>query len=211
MSPFRSRDFKWLLKGREILVSVLTVCTAIVFLPFGAYRIPFQARPPQTAEVPRYCREWHRFQNPGTLHCSSSREPDRAVQIFPSSVWEMGVSLWHYLPRCPRWHSVLLMENHSSGPGTVRVVHHDSSQRTRKQFKQKVQSTWLWRHNGRETQKGRRIHQKPGKRRRLCRCVIPRDPLLLGLAVRGKNLKHKNNSIWRWFRVNEPGNWAAGI
>lgn len=37
----------------------------------------------------------------------------------------MGVSLRHYLLRCPRWHSILLMENHSSGPGTVRVVHHD--------------------------------------------------------------------------------------
>lgn len=45
----------------------------------------------------------------------------------------MGASLWHYLPRCPRWHSVLLMENHSSGPETVRVVHHDGSWRKRAQ------------------------------------------------------------------------------
>lgn len=136
----------------------------------------------------RYCRERHSFQSPGTLHCSASREPDKAVQIFPSSVWEMGVSLRHYLLRCPRWHSILLMENHSSGPGTVRVVHHDGSRRTCKPFKQKVQSMWLWRHNGEGTQKGRRIRQKPGKRRRLCPHVIAQDPLLLGLTVRGKKI-----------------------
>lgn len=122
-----------------ILLSVGSLHCPCV-LPFGAYRISFKDHLPQAtqcAEVLRRRRKGETMQvselRNSALHCNSPGERGRAVQIFPSACVKDGASLWHYLPRCPRWHSVLLMENHSSGPGIVRVVHHDGSWRKRAQ------------------------------------------------------------------------------
>lgn len=66
-------------------------------------------------------RRRKRFQNQGVAPCTAAAEEGEGKQYKSSipSIWKMGASLWHCRPRCPRWHSVLLMENHSSGPGTV--------------------------------------------------------------------------------------------
>lgn len=152
-------------------MSVVTVWTAIVFYLL-CIRNPISSSPTPSCKV-----HWDTAENDrdfrARARCTAEVEESQAEQYKSSlpSVWEMGVSLWHYLPGCPRWHSELLMENHSSGPGTVRVVQHVDSRRKCRQFKQKVQSTCLWRYNGRETQKGRRIRQKQGKR---SLCKFPR-------------------------------------
>lgn len=53
----------------------------------------------------------------------------------------------------------------------------------------------LWRHNGREAQKGRRMSQRQGRGEEGCYfCVIPQDLPLLGLVVRKKTIQFEGGS-----------------
>ena len=145
-----------------------------------------------------------------TLYCSSQSELGRAVEIFPSECLKDGgvfVALSSQVPQMAQ----------CTSNGKPFIWPWDCTCCTSRWFMEETSSDSLSRRRGACGWEGimEERHKRAGawvrgwgRGEKGCYfSVIPQDPLLLGLAVR----KKKTNSIWRWFRVNEPGNWAAGI
>lgn len=173
---------------------------------------------PKPHSAPRYCGDWGskkkkqcRFSElrNSTLYCSSPGDRGREVQIFPFKCLKDGdvfVALSSQVPQMAQ----------CTSNGKPFIWPWDCTCCTSRWFMEETSSDSLSRRcracgcegimEERHKRAGKWVRGWGREEEGCYFCVIPQDPLQLGLAVR-----KKTNSIWRWFRVNEPGNWAAGI